>query len=540
MTASLEQRLKTLMAVRLVMVTTLLLVAAYTEAVSEFLLPFNPFYVLIGATYALTVVHALLLRFVRRLAALVYVQIVGDLLVTTGLVYLTGGSRAGFTLLYPLAVLAGATLLDRRSGGLVLAGLATSFYALLLWLVRIGRVPAQGLGEIPFASLSAVLYSVLVTAVACATVAFIGSYLSLTLRSTSERLEVAAGQVADLQQLTQAIVSSIHSGLITADPTERILYVNEYGCTILGRRAPELLGRSLRDVFGASLPPAPLRAASELARLDVAYRRPDGASLELGVSVSPLATTEGGDLLVFQDLTEIKRLEREIRAKEKLAAVGEMAAQLAHEIRNPLGSISGSAQVLLAEAGISSEHVRLLAIIRRESKRLSDSLNSFLSHARPLPPPSVPVELRGVISNAVALLRNGPEVSPRHAIDFEADEGPHVCLADPDQITQVFWNLSRNALEAMPVGGRLSIRLRRRGDEVVLSVRDEGRGLDREAQKRIFEPFRSGSSSGIGLGLAIVYRIVREHRGDISVRSDPARGTEFEVHLPLALTSVAS
>jgi two-component system sensor histidine kinase PilS (NtrC family) len=540
MTAPLEQRLKTLMAVRLVMVTTLLLVAAYTEAVSEYLLPFNPFYVLIGATYALTVVHALLLRFSRRLGALIYAQIVGDLVITTGLVYLTGGSKAGFTLLYPIAVLAGSTLLDRRSGGLVLAGLATFLYGGLLWVVRVGRVPAQGLGDIPFLSLSAVLYSVLVTGVACATVAFIGSYLSLSLRSTSERLEMAAGQVADLQQLTQSIVSSIHSGLVTAGPDERILYVNEYGCGILGRRAADLLGKPLRAVFGAGLPSAPLRATADLARLDVPYERPDGASLELGISVSPLATTEGGDLLVFQDLTEIKHLEREVRAKEKLAAVGEMAAQLAHEIRNPLGSISGSAQVLLEEPNISNEQARLLAIIRRESKRLSDNLNSFLSHARLQPPPSVPVELRAVISSAVELLRNGPEVSARHTIDFEADEGPHVCLADPDQITQVFWNLSRNALEAMPVGGRLSIRLRRRGDEVVLSVRDEGRGLDREAQQRIFEPFRSGSSSGSGLGLAIVYRIVREHRGDISVRSVPSRGTEFEVHLPLALTTVAN
>lgn len=538
MRASLEQRLKTLMAVRLVMVTTLLLVAAYTEAISDTLLPFNPFYALIGATYALTVAHALLLRFARRLEPLVYVQVVGDLLITTGLVYLTGGSRAGFTLLYPIAVLSGSTLLARRSAGLTLAGLATVFYAGLLWLVRSGAVPAQGLIDIPDLSLRAVLYSIFVTSVACATVAFIGSYLATSLHSASAQLEEATGQVADLQQLTQAIVSSIHSGLITADAEGRILFVNQYGRSILGCTPSELLGRTLREVFGRQLQALPLRTEQDLARIDVAYERRDGAALELGISVSQLATPEGGHLLVFQDLTEIKRLELEIRAKEKLAAVGEMAAQLAHEIRNPLGSISGSAQVLLAEPSISSEQAKLLDIIRRESKRLSDSLNSFLSHTRLAPPPSVAVDLREVVSEAVTLLRNSPEVSPEHAIDFEADAGPHVCLADRDQISQVFWNLSRNALEAMPQGGRLTIRLRSRGDEVVLSVRDEGRGLDRDAQRRIFEPFRSGSSSGTGLGLAIVYRIVREHRGDISVRSAPSRGTEFEVHLPLVAAPV--
>jgi two-component system sensor histidine kinase PilS (NtrC family) len=536
MRASLEQRLKTLMAVRLVMVTTLLLVAAYSEAISDTLLPFSPFFALIGATYALTVVHALLLRFLsRRLEPLVYVQVIGDLVIITGLVYLTGGSRAGFALLYPIAVLAGGTLLTRRSGGLTLAGLATVFYAGLLLSVRAGKLSPQGLIDVPDLSLRSLLYSIFVTGVACATVAVIGSYLASSLRSTSEQLEERTGQVADLQQLTQAIVSSIHSGLITADPGGRILFVNQYGRTILGRSPSELLGRSVREVFGPQL--ATLRTAEDLARIDVAYERGRDDSLELGVSVSPLATTEGGHLLVFQDLTSIKRLEREVRAKEKLAAVGEMAAQLAHEIRNPLGSISGSAQVLLAESGIGGEQARLLDIIRRESKRLSDSLNSFLSQSRPVSP-SVALDLKDVVAEAVTLLRNSPEVKAEHSIDFEADEGPHVCLADRYQISQVFWNLSRNALEAMPDGGRLTIRLRRREDVVVLSVRDEGRGLDREAQRRIFEPFRSGGGSGTGLGLAIVFRIVREHRGDISVKSAPLRGTEFEVHLPLVAAPV--
>ena len=536
MRASLEQRLKTLMAVRLVMVTTLLLVAAYSEAISDTLLPFSPFFALIGATYALTVVHALLLRFLsRRLEPLVYVQVIGDLVIITGLVYLTGGSRAGFALLYPIAVLAGGTLLTRRSGGLTLAGLATVFYAGLLLSVRAGKLSPQGLIDVPDLSLRSLLYSIFVTGVACATVAVIGSYLASSLRSTSEQLEERTGQVADLQQLTQAIVSSIHSGLITADPGGRILFVNQYGRAILGRSPSELLGRSVREVFGPQL--ATLRTAEDLARIDVAYERGRDDSLELGVSVSPLATTEGGHLLVFQDLTSIKRLEREVRAKEKLAAVGEMAAQLAHEIRNPLGSISGSAQVLLAESGIGGEQARLLDIIRRESKRLSDSLNSFLSQSRPVSP-SVALDLKDVVAEAVTLLRNSPEVKAEHSIDFEADEGPHVCLADRYQISQVFWNLSRNALEAMPDGGRLTIRLRRREDVVVLSVRDEGRGLDREAQRRIFEPFRSGGGSGAGLGLAIVFRIVREHRGDISVKSAPLRGTEFEVHLPLVAAPV--
>jgi two-component system sensor histidine kinase PilS (NtrC family) len=535
----LEPRLKRLMLFRVVMITTLLLIAIYVEAVSETLRPVNPLYYLIAATYALTIIYVLALRFVPHPEAQVYVQVVVDLLIITGLVYLTGGTgnRTGFMLLYPISVLSGSILLYRGKG-LLLAALATVFYAGVLLAVRSGAIPSQGLADVPFMLEKHLLYSVFVTGVACATVALIGAYLSESLRDVGEQLEVAAEQVADLQELNKVIVDSIHSGLITADSGGHILYVNNFGESILGVRTADVRGRALREVLGSPLlEPSALQARASyegLARFEVVYRRPDGTSLDLGLSISALATAEpgGGYLLVFQNLTEIKRLEREVRVKEKLAAVGEMAAQLAHEIRNPLGSISGSAQVLMGEPNMSEEQEQLLAIITRESKRLSETLNHFLYQARPALPPSGPVDIGRAVEEAVTLLRNGPEVRAGHSVEFEADEGPHVCLADPDQIKQVFWNLARNGLEAMPSGGVLQIRLSRRGDDLVLAVRDQGRGMAHDEQQRVFEPFHSDTPMGTGLGLAIVYRIVREHRGDITVRSAPARGTEVEVRLP--------
>ena len=541
----LEPRLKRLMLFRVVMITTLLLIAIYVEAVSETLRPVNPLYYLIAATYALTILYVLALRFVPHTEAQVYVQVVVDLLIITGLVYLTGGtgSRNGFMLLYPISVLS-ASVLVYRGRGLLLAGLATVCYAAVLWAVRSGTIPPQGLADVPFMAVKHLLYSVFVTGVACATVALIGAYLSKSLREVGEQLVEVTGQVADLQELNKVIVDSIHSGLITADSGGQILYVNNFGESILGVRTADIRGRPLREVLGSPLlePPAlQARAAYEgLARFEVVYRRRDGSALDLGVSISPLATAEpgGGYLLVFQNLTEIKRLEREVRIKEKLAAVGEMAAQLAHEIRNPLGSISGSAQVLLGEPNMSEEQEHLLTIITRESKRLSETLNHFLYQARPALSPSGPVDIGRAVEEAVTLLRNGPEVRPEHSVEFEADPGPHVCLADPDQIKQVFWNLARNGLEAMPGGGVLTVRLSCRGDDLVLAVRDEGRGMAHDAQQRVFEPFHSDTPMGTGLGLAIVYRIVREHRGDITVRSAPARGTEVEVRLPRVTVTV--
>jgi two-component system sensor histidine kinase PilS (NtrC family) len=541
----LDVRLKRLMLFRLVMVTTLLLIAAYVEAISETLAPVNPLYFLIGATYVLTVFHAVALRFGRTFVPHVYAQVAGDLLVITGLVYISGGIRTGFMLLYPLSVLSGSVLLPKRRG-LILAAIATVLYGGILWAVRSELVrPTQGLLEVLYLPPRTLVYSVFVTAVACGSVALIASYLVENLRTVGERLEVVSGQVADLQGLNDVIVSSIQSGLLTEDAGGHILWVNAVGEGILGRSTAEVRGRATSDVFGSSLlelSAVRARAGSRsLARLEVPYRRLDGAVVDLGLSVAPLAGGKegaGGHLLVFQDLTDVKNLEEEVRTKEKLAAVGEMAAQLAHEIRNPLGSISGSAQVLMGEPNISPEQERLLGIITRESKRLSDTLNRFLFQARSPGRPHGPVDLVPLLNEAVTLLRNGPEVGAHHRVEFEAQGGPLVCLADAHELAQVFWNLARNGLEAMPRGGCLHVSLRRASDELVLTVRDEGRGMGRDERRSMFEPFRSGTPMGTGLGLAIVYRIVKEHGGDITVQSAPDRGTQVDVRLPLVAAPV--
>jgi two-component system, NtrC family, sensor histidine kinase PilS len=546
MNIDLEARLRRLMLFRVVMVTTLLFIATYVEVVSETLLLVNPLYFVIGATYALTVVHAAALRFVASRRALALAQLGADLLIITVLVHLYGGVRTGFLVLYPLSVLS-ATMLVPRRGAVTLAGVATALYGAMLLAAREGLVPSQGLADVLALPPRFLLYSVFVLGVACLTVAVLGSYLGESLQRAGKELREAASEVADLKELNQVIVNSMQSGLMTTDAEGRILYVNRFGESILGRPSSGLRGSPVHGVLGSPLlGPAELgpRAASrELTRLELSYPHPGGRRLDLGVSVTPLAPQEaspGGFLLVFQDLTEIRRLEEEVRTKEKLAAVGEMAAQLAHEIRNPLGSIRGSAQVLMSEPELGEEQGRLLSIISRESKRLSDTLNRFLYQARSPTRPRGTVDLRPVVEEAVTLLRNGAEVGPNHEVRFEADEGPHVCLADPDQIAQVFWNLARNGLEAMPDGGLLEVALRRVASDVVLTVSDQGRGMARDEQRRLFEPLPGSKHLGSGLGLAIVFQIVRQHGGDITVRSAADKGTRFDVRLPLVPRPLAA
>jgi two-component system sensor histidine kinase PilS (NtrC family) len=546
MTQDLDARLRRLMLFRVVMGTTLLFIATYVEAVSETLLRVNPLYFVIGATYALTIGHAVALRFVASRRALALAQVVGDLLVITALVHLSGGVRTGFLLLYPLSVLSATMLVTRRSA-VTLAGLATALYGAVLLAARVELVPSQGLADVIELPARPLLYSIFVLGVACLSVAILGSYLAESLQRAGKQLREAAVEVADLRELNQVIVNSIQSGLMTIDAEGRILYVNRFGESILGRPLAALRGQAVRAVLDSPLlAPSEIgpRAASRaLGRLEVSYRHPEGRKLELGVSVTPLAAQEGspgGYLVVFQDLTEIRRLEEEVRTKEKLAAVGEMAAQLAHEIRNPLGSIRGSAQVLMSEPELGEEQGRLLSIISRESKRLSDTLNRFLYQARSPARPRDPVDLRPVVEEAVTLLRNGAEVGPNHEVHFAADEGPHVCLADPDQIAQVFWNLARNGLEAMPEGGRLEVALRRVASDVVLTVGDQGRGMGRDEQRRLFEPRPGSAGPRAGLGLAIVFQIVRQHGGDITVRSAADQGTQFDVRLPLVPRPLAA
>jgi two-component system sensor histidine kinase PilS (NtrC family) len=326
----LEHRLKRLMLVRVVMATTLLLIAASVEAVSETLLPVNPLYFLIAATYALTVAYALALKALPRPDVQAHVQVVVDLLLITGLVYLTGGTATGpGSLLYPISVLSGSVLLYRRKG-LLLAGLAVIFYSAMLWAIRAGALHPARLSDLAALPLNHVLYSIFITAISCATVALIGAYLSESLRKAGERLEEAAEQVADLRELHELVVKSMHSGLVTADASGRVLYINAFGEQMLGLRAAQLRGRPLKAVFGSDVLEATalnVRSHDErLARLELVYRAPDGRELDLGLSVSPLATPEAEGFCSCSEPHAHQAAQREVRMKEKLAAVGEMAA----------------------------------------------------------------------------------------------------------------------------------------------------------------------------------------------------------------------
>jgi two-component system sensor histidine kinase PilS (NtrC family) len=367
-------------------------------------------------------------------------------------------------------------------------------------------------------------------------VAFLSGALAEGLRRADVRLEQASEEIADLQFFNQYVIDNLLSGLATADEQNRILTFNRSAVLITGHSLATVVNKSAAEVlqlprqFVDHLDRELLHTRSK--RADMQYRRADGSIIMLGLSVAQLPLPDGrrGYLYTFQDVTELKRLERDAQMQKRLAAVGQKAAGIAHEIRNPLASMSGSMQILKQELALSPDQSQLMDIVLRESERLNDTIRSFLAYARPQRVEVQELDLRRVVEETATLLRNSHEVSDSHSIDVHTAAAPVMVRGDENQVRQIVWNLATNGLRAMPQGGTLT--LSATGDAArgaVLTVTDQGVGIPQDEVENIFQPFRGSFGKGTGLGLAIVHRIVSDYGASIDVESEPGRGTTFQV-----------
>ncbi len=530
--------LRGLLVTRVVVVSTLLLSALLIQLTFSIWLPLSPIYYLAAAAYSTSLLALATLRRVDSGVNAV-IQLIGDLAVVTGLVWISGGPDSGFTFLY-LAVVVAGTLLFGKRGGLVTAGLASVFYAVLLQLMQSGAVSPPRTDELPprFWTRGQLAGNVVTNVGAFTATALLVAAASEKLRDARQLAERRKEEVARLQALHSSVLSSMSSGVVTADLDGTVTFANAPAAELLRKTRGELVGRPLVET--GLVTEEELRQdrapGSDVLRFE-GNRTPLGPGVYFGVTVTPLRDGEGrvtGRILIFQNLTEWKKLEGEVRLKEKLAAVGELAAAIAHEIRNPLASISGSVQVLSATAPPGSSERRLMEIVVQESHRLSSILEDFLKYVRPREQAIESVDVAAALRDVVTLLAHSDELSPRHDVALALEPESVVLLADPGQLRQVFWNVLRNAVAAMPDGGRLSLEARVEGGAWSLTVADQGRGMSREEQDRLFTPFAHTVPGGTGLGLAIVYRIVEEHGGGIHVESAPGEGTAITITLPLA------
>lgn len=532
------ETLRGLLVTRVVVVTTLLLSALLIQLTFSIWLPLNPIYYLAAAACSTSLLALATIRSIDP-GVNAIIQLLGDLAVVTGLVWISGGPDSGFTFLY-LAVVVSGTLLFGKGGGLVTAGLASVFYAVLLQLIHTGAFPPPRTDGLPpqVWTRGQLAGNVVTNVGAFAATALLVAAASEKLRDARLLAERRREEVARLQALHSSVLSSMSSGVVTADPEGRITFANPPAGELLQRPPEELLGRPLVEtgLITEELLRATREPGNEVLRFE-GNRTPLGPGVFFGVTVTPLRDGAGldtGRILIFQNLTELKKLEGEVRLKEKLAAVGELAAAIAHEIRNPLASISGSVQVLSKSAPPGSAERRLMEIAVQESHRLSSILEDFLKYVRPREQAVETVDAPAALRDVVTLLTHSDELSAAHGVSLDLVPESVPLRADPGQLRQVFWNLLRNAVAAMPGGGTLSLSARAADGAWSLTLTDEGRGMSREEVDHLFTPFAHAVPGGTGLGLAIVYRIVEEHGGRIRVKSAPGAGTAITITLPIA------
>lgn len=509
---------------------------------------------LLAAHYALAGLFYLAMPLCQRLPWLVEAALGVDVCVISTLVLMTGGSQSNLVPLYFLPILA-ASLLRPIGGGLRVAGAVASMFGLLV-ASQFGLIVPQPqewglrLPDFPLPDPRGAFYAVTLHAVAFIAVARLTGYLAENLQRADLKLQRASDRLADLQAYNQHVIDSMIGGLAATDAHGRVLMFNRAAEAISGETAVSVLGRSVAEVL--QLPADMRRALGDVQRTgrgkrtEFEFLRRSGQRIEVGLSVGPLVGSSGqlGHLFTFQDLTDFKRRERDEQRQKRLVAVGEMAAGIAHEIRNPLASMSGSLQLLRDDLHLDGEQTQLFEIVFRESERLNDTIRNFLAYARPPVARAATVDMRQVLAGVAQLIRNNPEWQTRHRIELDLPDEALVCEADDAQIQQIVWNLATNGIRAMETGGCLTLSARlRRGVEdeptmVTMSVRDEGVGIAAADLDRIFQPFHGGFAKGAGLGLSIVHRLVTDRGGEICVSSEVGKGTAVDVHWPIKAVEI--
>ncbi len=520
------------------------------------LIVYYPLYAIVAAVGILTIAYALSLNRVRSLRLFTFLQVTVDIILITVIVYITGGVESYMHALYPLVVIGAAILLNKR-GGLYAASVASISYGVLIDMDFYRMLPLKykviGSGQMN-AAWEDVFTTVFTNILAYFTIAYLTGYLAEKTAKVERRLEEKEIDFERLENLNRHIVGNIASGIMTIDEALRITSFNRAAELITGYSLREVYYKDVREVFPDMIRlSAPTIGGS--VRVEKTFRKKDGDEVYLGFTISEGRGADAMYIVIFQDLTQLKDMEARLMMNEKLRALGELSVGIAHEIRNPLASISGSIQVLKDELKLSGDNLNLMDIVIRETERLNALINDYLLFARPAKGLRARVDVSEIISETVRIFSHCPEAA---RIKVECRVSEHLYVnGDARQLGQIFWNLFVNAAHAMPDGGGLTVDSRilshgrgpnRLGNAITyeavesagrveITVADTGNGIKPEDINRIFDPFYSTKDSGTGLGLAIVHRIVETHDGTIEVLSNRS-GAVFKITFPMYVHSV--
>lgn len=515
-----------LVRVRIFILTMLLAVEVAVAQFTPTPLPMRLFITTILFWFSLSVFYVLLLSLWPEHRLQASLQVLTDLFLVTLVVHETGGWDSSLNFLYPLVIIVASVLLSRIWAQLV-AALAFILYGAVLELNYFAVIPSYCTTHPGLKALQAIIF---VNLFAFLAVAYLAGLLTAKLRQVGVQLKDTSGALESLQVLHENIIHSISSGLITTTLDGRITLVNTAAQRLLERLPSELLGKPVNQLFVDPLPTIESQHTHGEVRFEAAKFRKT-----LRVQVAVLTVPELGNqgyVYVFDDLTEIRRLEREVRMQDRLAAVGRLAAAIAHEIRNPLTSIAGSVSMLSGLPEMNEDHRRLLDIVTRESQRLNAIITDFLAYSRTKQYHFARVDLIHLVEDTLTLMDHRMTAEKTGINIQRSFPVPEAwTLADGDKLKQVFWNLCENAVRAMKDGGTLTVGLEALGEDWQIGVTDTGAGMTPQQTEKIFEPFQSNFEGGTGLGLAIVYQIMQAHEGKVWARSKPGKGTTFILRL---------
>jgi len=522
-----RQWLAWLVKVRIIILTFLLGLELAIVRLTPVAFPLRLFVTVVFLWYTISLFYVLLLSFWQEYRIQSLLQVLTDMVLVSLVIYATGGVDSSFNFLYPLVIIVACILLPRVWAYLT-AALAFILYGTVLELTYFEVIPSFSTTHPELKTLQAII---LVNLSSYLAVAYLAGLLASKLRQVDVKLKDTSGALENLQALHENIIQSITEGLITTGLDGHITFVNSAAQKLLERSEHELIGQAIPRLFLDPLP----QVSSERAHAEVRSLTPRGFRKTFRVLVSTLAVPERGTLgyvYTFDDLTEIRRLEREIRMQDRLAAVGRLAAAIAHEIRNPLTSIAGAVHLLTGTPDLSDEHRQLLQIVTRESERLNGIITDFLAYSRGRQYQFKKVDLLPLLEDTLTLLEHRVTAENRGIrVERKYKVNEAWTLADGDKIKQVFWNFCENAVRAMPEGGALTISVEASGKAWELHFADTGPGMSPQLIEKVFEPFQSQFEGGTGLGLAIVYQIVQAHDGKVWARSKPGQGCVFVLRL---------
>lgn len=533
------QKVQTLIIGRLVAIF-LLMVAGWIWHEGKIQFTFETFpqdlFLAFVISVGLTIVYFFLLRLSQSLKWQIHLQFLMDALLITWLVWRTGDLTSPYLTLYIILIGVSSIFVSAR-GTLFLSSLCALFFTGVSVGVTFALIRSFGVLPEPPKIVQIIGFHV----VAFFVVGLLAARLSDRSAHGEEKLLETTKSLENLRALHERIIESIRSGLITTDLAGNIYTFNAAAVEITGYKAEDAVGKNISFLLGnieqsITSSFAAVDNGEQQPRFEIDLTTPERFAVRIGYGIAPLFSEQGeksGLIITFQDLTDIRSMEESVRRKDRLAAVGRVAAGLAHEIRNPLGAMRGAIQVLESSVPKESTQSSLMEIILRESDRLNKIITNFLTYARPRAGNFSDMNVCEALEDAVTLLRHSPDVKPSHNISIAVPDKPVVIAADSTQIKQIFWNLARNAFNAMPDGGDLKINCENVSHHRIrITFADSGCGMSAGQVERLFEPFSESTTGGTGLGLSIVYQIVRDHGGTINVKSLENTGTTISVEFP--------